>query len=64
MPVKEPAPVGNAENLLVLQFRDNSFDDAFHWNYIRGSLDPGAPYYDDTVAYGRARRAGQVVGPG
>ena len=55
---------GNAENLLAIQFQDNTFDDAFYWNYIQGSLDPGSPYYDDTVAYGKARRAGQMVGPG
>ena len=30
-------------------FQDNTFDDAFHWNHIRGSLDPGSPYYDDTL---------------
>ena len=55
---------GNAENLLGVQFQDNTFDDAFHWNYIQGSLDPGSPYYDDTIASGKARRAGQVVGLG
>ena len=54
---------GNAENLLAVQFQDNTFDNAFHWNYMRGSLDPGSPYYDDTAAHGKARRAGQAVGP-
>ena len=55
---------GNAENLLAAQFQDNTFDDAFHWNYIHGSLEPGSPCYDDTVASGKTRRVGQVVGTG
>ena len=41
----------------------DTFDEAFHWNYIRGSLDPDSPYYYDTVASGKARRAGELSGP-